>query len=82
VNELTGGSKFRGIAQDLAIKFGSNGEDVQLCRFAKRNRPEGDQATVLLLQLAHASDRIAEKVNVFERRARTGKDILPHRRCG
>ena len=82
VNELTGGSKFRRIAQDLAIKFGSNGEDVQLFRFAKRNRPDGDQASVLLLQLAHAPDRIAEKVNVFERRARTGKDILLHRRRG
>src|SRR5207248_8829284 len=34
VNELTGGSKFRGIAKNLAIKFGSNSEDVQLCRFA------------------------------------------------
>jgi len=49
VNELTGGSKFRGIAQNLAIKFGSNSEDVQLFRFAKRNRPKGDQASVLLL---------------------------------
>jgi hypothetical protein len=33
-----------------------------------------------LLQLAHAPDRIAEKVNEFERPARTGKDILLHRR--
>src|SRR5262245_59243649 len=29
VNELTCGSKFRGIAKNLAIKFGSNCEDVQ-----------------------------------------------------
>jgi len=49
---------------------------VQLRRFAERNRPEGDQASVLLLQLAHAPDRIAEKVNVFMRCARTGKDII------
>jgi hypothetical protein len=82
VNELSGGSKFRGIAKNLAIKFGSNGEDMQLCRFAKRNRPEGHQASVLLLQLAHAPDRIAEKVNVFARRARTGKNILLHERRG
>jgi len=80
VNELTGGSKFPGITKNLAIEFGSNSEDVQLCRFAKRNRPKGDEASVLLLQLAHAPDRIAEKVNVFSRRARTGKDILLHQR--
>src|SRR5215470_5640436 len=78
VNKLTGSSKFGGIAKNLAIKFGSNGEDVQLCRFAKRNRPEGNQAAVLLLQDAHAPDRIAKKLNVFACRARTGKDILPH----
>jgi len=83
VNELTGGSEFRGIAKDLAIKFGSNCEHVQLRRFAKRNWPEGDQASVLLLQLAHASDRIAEKVNVFTGRMRAGKDIiLLHRQGG
>jgi hypothetical protein len=49
VNELTGGSKLRGIAKNLAIELGSKSEDVQLRRFAKRDRPEGDQASVLLL---------------------------------
>jgi hypothetical protein len=80
VNELTSSAKFCRIAEDLAIKFRSDGEDVQLCRFAERERSEGNQASVLLLQLAHAPDRIAEKVDVFPRRERTGKDVLLHQR--
>jgi hypothetical protein len=80
VNELTGGSKPRWIAKNLAIEFGSKSEDVQLRWFAKPNRSDGDQVSVLSLQLAHAPDRITEKVNVFARRTRTGKDIFLHQR--
>lgn len=78
MNELTRGAKLRRLAENLPIEFRSNGEDVQFCRFAKCNRPERDQAAKLLLQLAHASDRIAEKVNIFAGRARAGQDIVSH----
>jgi hypothetical protein len=78
VDELAGRAKFRGIAQDLAIKFRTNGQDVQFGRFAKGNRPERQQASVLLLELTHASDRISKKMDVFTGRVRAGQDIVFH----
>ena len=47
VNELTGRAKFRGIAQNLAIEFRPNCEDVQFRWFAKRNRAKCHQLSAL-----------------------------------
>jgi hypothetical protein len=78
VNELARSAKFRGIAQNLPIKFRTHCKDVQLCRFAERDWAERYQASAFLMQLAHASNRVAKKMDVFAGGKRTGQDILLH----
>jgi len=78
VNELTGSAKFRGIAQNLPIKFRSNCKHVQLRRFTKRNRAKCDQLSALPVQRTHATDRVAKEVYVFAGCERAGQDVLLH----
>src|SRR5205085_6570918 len=78
VNELTGGAKFRGIAQNLPIEFRPNCEHVQFSRFAKRNRAKCHQLSALPMERAHATDRVAKEVYVFAGCERAGQDVLFH----
>ena len=80
VNELTSSAKFRGIAQNLPIKFWSDCKHVQLGGFAKRNWAKCHQLSALPIQRAHAANRIAKEVNVFAGCERAGQDVLLHRR--
>ena len=82
VNELTGGAKFRGIAQNLSIEFRPNCENVQFRWFAKRNRAKRHQLSALLMQRAHAPYRVAKEVDVFAGRERARQDVFLHQqRC-
>ena len=78
VNELTSSTKFRGIAQNLPIKFRSDCKHVQLRRFAKRNRAKCHQLSALPMQRAHAANRVAKEVDVFAGGERAGEDVLLH----
>src|SRR5436190_8331076 len=78
VNELAGSAKFCRVAQNLPIKFRTDCEDVQLCGLAKGDRAERYQAPAFLMQLAHASNRVAKKMDVFAGGKSAGQDILLH----
>src|SRR2546421_11774670 len=78
VNELTSSAKFHGIAQNLPIKFRSDGKHVQLRGFTKRNRAKCHQFSALPMQRAHATDRVPKEVDVFAGCERAGQDVLLH----
>src|ERR1700751_3572949 len=73
VNELTSSAKFRGIAQNLPIIFRSDCEHVELGGFAKRNGTKRHQLSALLMQRAHATNRVAKELNVLAGCKRAGQ---------
>ena len=87
---LSGRPKDLGVAEDLTVKFGSDGDDVHPSIFCEwGGRAKDDEVPMLSVEFPHAGNGVAKKLNIPARgpEARNGGNgvcrrlNVVHRKC-